>query len=693
MNSFLFARPGPDINGQTAAESSDSGTLDLLWAQFALIGIIVSFCNAVAYYPLRLGLHTPPLLVPGCVLVMASILLAPLLLPHRGALADRNLRSVAMPLLSLAVMASVVAALLLQAFLLILYAGISLAASRRALQLLRTQSAVQLIFCIAVGCVTGIYLFGTVQSLNYAGLYSPEQSLMGTLNHDTTFHSAIAFLIQNFGVPSLGVDGIIPIRYHFGSHFWLAALGRMTLSDPVFSYGAGVPIILAPTLVAVLLLSAASIDRGRKTLPAYLLVGIALALFSDAIGWKSYYISESYTCALIGLLLLLPLLALVAGEVLLSPRQLSVASAIAVLSIPFLLVLKVSVGSLWTAAVGYVVLRRYGFSKRTMLTGFAASVIFLVVFRALSPSPNDYKTLSSSLIVPLFFFRLFGPVSLSSFAIPLFLLLSKTRLYGGQGLRSSFSAKSDLMFEATMVVMVLGAIPPAIGIPQDSAVWYFLNVSQWIAMPLLTARFAPATFPWPTRNVLLRAFPIIFIAAGLSLILLPAVYKQASPVLLDANRESGGRLLHGRTPSKYFYQTLMSEHVLWGSDFRSTVAATSGAQLIQIVRHAIPQPDRNVAVFIPPENTAFWSRSTTCMEKYNAQVSLTGQPSLLGEPPGCDADAYTSDYGTEFQSHSASDRDLCEHAKQRNIQRVLVVAESRPSARNHIINCVSVAPR
>lgn len=693
MNSFLFARPTPDINGQAQSksgppESPDPGTLDLLWAQIALIGITISFCNAIAYYPLRLGLGSPPLLVPACVLIVAATLLAPLLLPRRGMLADRNLRSAAMPLLSLAVMASVITALIFHIFPLILYVAIFLAGSRRALQLFRTLNALQLLFCLSAGCVIGFYMFGTVQTLNLANVYSPEQSLIGTMTHDTTFHSAIAFLIQNFGVPSLGVDGIIPIRYHFGSHFWLAALGRLTLSEPVFSYGAAVPIVLAPTLIAALFLSAVSIDHGRKSLPAYLLVGLALVLLSDAIGWKSYYISESYTCGLIGLLLLLPLLALIADDEVLSSHQLSIALLIAVLMIPLLLVLKVSVGSLWTAALGYTVLRRYGFSKHAVVTGFAAGAFFLVVLHALSPSPGDYKKLSNSLIVPFFFFRLFGPVSLSSFVIPVVLLLSQTRLYGGAGVRAAFAAKSDLIFEVTMVVMVLSAIPAMLGIPQDSAVWYFLNVSQWIAMPLLMARFAPASFPWPARNVLLRAFPIISVAAGLILILLfPAVYKLASSVLLDANRRTGWRLMHGRTPSKYFYQTLKTEHVLWGRDFRNVLAAGSGGQLVQIVRHAIPQPDRNAAVFIPPENKAFWSRSPTCMEAYNSQVSLTGQPSLLGEPPACDTDAYTADYGTRFKSRTASDAELCEHARQRNIQRVLIVAESRPSERNRIIDC------
>ena len=365
------------INEQPPSRLTASSTFDSLWAQLALIGITISFCNAIVYYPLRLGLYTPVLLVPSCFLIVSAALLAPLLLPLRGWGADRNFRCVAMPLLSFLVLSGVLLAFVLRGYLLLVYMLIFLAGARRALQHLRTEGWLAFFFCVAVGCVAGLYLFSLVQSLNYAGLYTPEQSLLGTLNHDTTFHTSIAFMIQNFGVPSTAIDGIIPIKYHFGSHFWFAALGQLASSEPLFSYGAGVPIVLAPMVVIALLCSAVSIDRGRKPLAAYLLVGFGLVFLSDLIGGHAYYISESYSCALIGLLMLLPLLAFVADEPQLPPAQATIALAIAVAMIPLLLVLKISVGALWTAALGWIILRRYGFSMRGTLTNIAVGVVFL----------------------------------------------------------------------------------------------------------------------------------------------------------------------------------------------------------------------------------------------------------------------------------------------------------------------------
>jgi hypothetical protein len=662
----------------------------VLWAQLAVIGVTISFCNAIAYYPLRSGLHNPPLLIPSCLLIVAAVLVAPLLLPRTGFFSAINMRCAAMPLLSLTVLGGVLLALFVHAYLLLFYAVIFLAGARRALQLLLPEGRLSFAFCIAVGCVVGLYLFGTVQSLNYAGLFSPEQALLGTLNHDTTFHSSIAFLIQNFGIPSIGLDGIVPIKYHFGTHFWFAALGRMASAEPIYSYGAAVPIVAAPLLVVSVLLSTISIDRGRKPLAGYMLIALALIFLSDRIGWQSYYISESYTFALIGLLLLLPLLAFIASDDS-SARLALIAVVVALLAVPCLALLKISVGALWTAAVGYIAVRRYGLSLPGILVGGLGVAILLTVLWSITPATNDYNTISNNLIVPFYFFRIFGRASYSSIVIPMLLLLSKTRLYGGEGLLASFRRKSDLLFEATIVVALLASIPPMVGIPQDSAVFYFFNVSQWIAIVLLATQLAPASLPWPADTVAVRSFPVMLaMVCALGLNLFGDVYRQAASVVIAADQKSGGTLLNGGKASQYFVGAVEGEHAMWGSAFRKVVLETAGNQLVQTVRHALDKPDKDVAIFIPPENVAFWSLAGECHEKHNLQVALTGQSSLFGAPPasyGCDPDVYTTLYGRDNNSRSIFDADLCKHARQRNIKRIVIVAESKPSERNRVLDC------
>ncbi|MGY4334559.1 hypothetical protein ACVWWG_008976 [Bradyrhizobium sp. LB7.2] len=247
------------------------------------------------------------------------------------------------------------------------------------------------------------------------------------------------------------------------------------------------------------------------------------------------------------------------------------------------------------------------------------------------------------------------------------------------------------MFEATIVVALLASLPPMLGIPQDSAVFYFFNVSQWIAIALLAARVAPQTLPWPAHTVAARSLPVMLAAVcALVLSLFGDVYRQAMSVVIAADQKSGGALLNGTKASQYFVGAIKGEHAVWDSAFRKVVTANAGNQLIHIVRHALKKPDKDVAVFIPPENAAFWSLSGECHEKHNLQVALTGQPSLFGAPPasyGCDPDVYTTLFGRENNSRSISDEDLCKHARQRDIKRVIIVAESKPSERNRVLDC------
>ncbi len=184
------------------------------------------------------------------------------------------------------------------------------------------------------------------------------------------------------------------------------------------------PIVAVPALLTSLFFSAMAIDRARKNALAYIAVGLAVTFVVDAIvDGPSYYISESYTFGLIGLLLFLPLLFS------LSKHDGSKDAAVfgftlTILAIPFLMALKVSVGILWGVSVGWVALRRYGISVTTVMAGLgslAALAVGLVMF---SPGTGDYIHNTSSRFELFYYFRLFPEVrSFSSLLIPLCFVL------------------------------------------------------------------------------------------------------------------------------------------------------------------------------------------------------------------------------------------------------------------------------
>jgi hypothetical protein len=688
---FSHGPGNPSDLPERPSRLAEARGFDTAWAQLALFGFTISACAAAAYYPLRSGLATPIALIPGCVLIVAAALFGPLMIPMRGRLAEVRTRASAMPLVTIGVLASVVLAFWVGRALLAVYVIISLGGFWRALALLRHGGGRSYVWLLASAPVFALYLFDVVHSLNYAGLYTPEQGMLGTLNHDTTFHAAVAFLIRNFGRPSIGLDGVLPLKYHFGSHIWFAALGVLTAADPASVYGAAVPIVNAPLLVVAVAISGAAIDGARKSAGSYIVIGVGLIILSDFIDPKSYYISESYTFALIVLLLALPVLAELAqiGQ---SMKSTVSNFAIAIAIVPLLALLKISVGFLWTAALVWLAIRRLGFSWRGVVIGGAALASLAMISSVAAPGRANFPGVSSALIIPFYYFRYFPYLSsFSSLLAPAVLLLSQTKRFGGEGLHAAFVHRSDVMLEVTIVVTLLGLAPPLLGIPQDSSVYYFLNVGQWFAMGVLTARLSPNLL-WSAIGAVRAgpAFALFVVFAALQWALYPAVYQTMSDLAIAADRKVDGKLLDGRSTTTYFLDTLRREHVLWGSDFRAALAASAGAGIIQAVRAAAPAPQRDLAIFIPPSNADYWNLHKTCNDKHNVQVALTGQPSLLGGPPsssGCPIDAHTAVYGASFMSRVVTDADLCAHARDRGMRRVFVLEESRPSPQNRILDC------
>ncbi|MCX7309104.1 MAG: hypothetical protein NTZ72_14620 [Afipia sp.] len=682
-----------DRTSDITDQAKDASSLDRKWAQLAVFGTVVSLLIATGYCLLRMGLSTPVMLIPACVTIVAASLFAPLLLPRQGLLAELENRAVVLPLVTLAILVGIFLAFFLGRSLLVIYFILAVSGFYRAVRLLRHGDRPALLSILAIALVVAAYLFITVHNLGYAGVLSNEQSQLGLLNHDTRFHAAIAFMIQNFGIPSTAVDGVLPLKYHFGSHIWFAALGILGVAEPAASYGAAVPIVAAPMLVFSLLLAAMAIDHARKSVIDYLIVGLALIFLSDC-SEKSYYISESYTFGLIGTLLLLPLLARLAN-IGASDGKVWFGIFVAIAAIPILLSFKISAGLLWTVGFGWIVLRRFAISKETAIVGAVTLAVLLASVSIFAPGPNDYNRMSNSAIVPFYYLR-FDPTlgSLTSLIGPLclaFFCVAKMPF------RQLVRSRSDLMLEAILLVTIVGAIPAMIGVPQDSSVWYFLNVGQWYAFAILAARISVADLSQftlsPRRDRLfVPVATVVVFAVGCQMArsITPAFFDTYRGVIRAADKQVDGQLLKGRSVTQYFADTLKKERVLFGADFKAAMSAAVGPQLISMVRDHIDTRSPDNAVFIPPQNLAYWDFQAICRDKHNIQTALTGQPSLLGGPPAsynCPKDAYTTPYGNDFAARDITDADLCAHARTRKIKTVYVLNDVRAATSNKLLRC------
>jgi hypothetical protein len=672
--------------------TSGGVVLGLFWTLVAIV-------EALLVATFRSGLQTSPLLLVACAGLLASGASMPALV---NTLTPRLVQRMPYlgPLASLAILASPLLAFWFGIAIGFALIVLGITALVFGLTRLRSASQGKLGWMLALVPVTSWYLFVSVNNQGLANIYSLEQSYLGLLNRDTSFHTAIAHMIQNFGVASLGMDGLLPIAYHTGSHWWFAALGLATGNEPLIVYPAGIVVVAVPALVMAVSFAAYAISRGTLTAAGVLIRVLLLLLAVDAVShnWTSYYISESYTLGLVAMLLLLPMLMNVVDHPHPDRVQVFLRPALLVAAIVLLSALKVSVGLLWAVAVCWVVLRSSAgwMTRAAQIAAAAASV--LLALRLFSPGTADYLPKTQALVVPLYFFRLFPlSESLSSFLVPAcFLTLVAGSLWWRNRLWSNLRERKMLYAEVVLVVTVVGALPALLGVPQDSAVWYFLNVGQWYALPALAAALERAdlvsltTALTATRAGWVALAFCGYVAVTQAVMAFDAHFlSTAGNIVRALDARSNGRLLQGTSAGAWFRASLRDEGRLFGSRFRLAFVDSPGARLARIVRARVAGQPR-FGVFVPPDNQEFWKLVPGCRTIYHVQPSISGRPSILGAPPkamGCERDAYQENYGPDVRSRELDDAALCGYTNRRDVDTVLILHELSDGPANRILRC------
>jgi hypothetical protein len=63
-----------------------------------------------------------------------------------------------------------------------------------------------------------------------------ERIYVGGAHLDTLFHASISQMIETYGIPSTGLDGLPYLHYHFGSHWIFAQFSKLIHMDPINFY-------------------------------------------------------------------------------------------------------------------------------------------------------------------------------------------------------------------------------------------------------------------------------------------------------------------------------------------------------------------------------------------------------------------------------------------------------------------------
>lgn len=128
-------------------------------------------------------------------------------------------------------------------------------------------------------------------------------------NGDTLYNLSIAQMIKNYGVASTGLDGTPSIYYHYGCHWIMAQLSRLTGIHLVHMYSFGYPLIFIPLFFHVFLQFVFQVQEWlfKKTdggllfllLLMCLFIGVPNHLYSGGLLGISGLVNDSFVISLI----------------------------------------------------------------------------------------------------------------------------------------------------------------------------------------------------------------------------------------------------------------------------------------------------------------------------------------------------------------------------------------------------------
>lgn len=340
----------------------------------------------------------------------------------------------------------------------------------------------------------------------------PEEIPIGLASLDSLFHASLVGVIDTYGIPSTGIDGVPFLPYHFVSHWVLAQLMRLNHLTPIQAFTMGNPIIFVSLFLNCLLIFVCELRRmlnsGRPVFQPradalfwLLLVLVNVGLFPTS--WYYQFHSPSHVLGLalcfvvlslgiflsasahgedrrippadkVLIVLVLPLLILILGSVKM-PTMCIVVTLIAYLFV------RLGLYRSKTFVVGFLIaLGGAGLTAKylTPPSGVVMGISFLDMMSKFQPEwwPFFYKWWSFLGFTHFFWSWVFVILTLQAYHVATI----------GQ-LRTAFAERRIIAVEALAVICVAGAAPPLLlNFPKLSGA-YMTDVQRWFAASLLLA--------------------------------------------------------------------------------------------------------------------------------------------------------------------------------------------------------------
>lgn len=537
-----------------------------------------------------------------------------------------------------------------------------------------------------IGSLGTAVLFQALLNTQIFNILTSEAILLGAGYHDTLFHIAISSMIKNYGVPSLGLDGLDGIRYHYGAHTWFAAISKATGAQLIYVY----PLIILTLLYPMLFftLSALTIYCFRisqENIWACIFMPLLLTIPYHLFGYHTHRVVETYILSIIPLLwgfgmAVSPFTGNRNGKI-----DINFILYLVLFSLIAFLVCMVKVSSGFILAVSAVFLwwLSFGFGKRWFLAItilFTSIVVAFVSFtfsnHGIFASSNE-KLRWMQCIYFAFEILLKHLDWWSYISYPVAaLFLWGWAFLNQRGIKNVSQAKElQPFYNYGLVIIVISCLGAAAGLLTLRQDWiYFAQPALWLSIPLLVGLLFHVL-----QGKLFKDVPIIVGPASIGLFCSGIWLAGILPNNNIGIKNSHIAMIHQMNREEKLYNDSSKMGLSWVVNtqdildiYLNRFDETDYGKMYRILTK---NTGIRTLVFVEPNNTFFWTHNINYEFASTLYVpAVIGVPMIKGLPPLELEETFLRRkrwwYGDESRSVHVSDDLLFQYARNKKFQTV-----------------------
>ena len=530
---------------------------------------------------------------------------------------------------------------------------------------------------------------------------TPEAILLGAGYHDPLFHISISSMIKNYGVPSLGIDGLEEIRYHYGAHTWFAAISKATGVNLIRVYPLTVLALMYSMLFFSLTLMILLCFRSSfKNTWACIFSPILLTIPYHFFGYHTHRVVETYIISLIPLCCGVGMLACCDK----SKRNNTIDKHFIIyvfsLSLTAFLVCMTKVSSGFILFVGafFFWWLVWGIGKRLyfggiMLSAVAATGFFLFTFtnHGIFASYNDklqwvqciYFAIEILLKHADWWSYIFYPGVAVSLLVYSFICKRKKK-------RDILFLVFNRQYSYGLLLFVISCAGIAAGLLTLRQDWlYFAQPGFWLSIPLLVVLFLSSNARYYLEdnpiNVMFCSVLMLVVGVHLSMFFPVSEIGMVNNINVINDQLSNQNKVEAK-PENMSGNWVIDSRKL-AKRFAKSFRDTEYGRMYNMLSSYENQKD---PIFVDPSNKFFWSHNVNYEFASPLYIpSVVGVPLLLGLPPAKLETTFSRRkewwYSEQSRSRDISDYELLQYAKKRSFKGVVRFVGITDKTKNNIL--------